>query len=278
MQAGWVAAAVLIASSGAAAAQDAPSFPTSLERGPLLTWLQRETDIMPDRVLAVTPQAITSVVSTFPAGGGQPARVVIRAESLSPESHMRTGALSWHVSLSADCSNRQIRLGETTGYPRRNLLGDRQLLRDADPFWRHAEPGTALESAWRLVCERGFAGPFSGGPMRVAKTESPEAPSAAAVAAATPAPRPEISSSQSAGGGAYAVQIGASPSEAEARALLAAVEAQAAGRETRVETAVVGGRTWRRAVVAGFADAGEAGRFCATLKASGRDCFVRAGR
>lgn len=274
MRAGWVAATASIVFSGAAVAQEAPSFPSSLERATLLTWLQRETDMMPERVLAVTPQAITSVVSTFPAGGGQPARVVIRAESLSPESHMRTGALSWHVSLSADCSNRQIRLGETTGYPRRNLLGERQLLRDSDPLWRHAEPGTALENAWRVACETGFVGPFSGGPMKVARTEAAEAPapsSAPATQAAAPSPTPTR-------GGAYAVQIGASPSEAEARALLSAVAGQAAGRETRVETAVVGGRTWRRAVVAGFADAGEAGRFCATLKASGKDCFVRAGR
>jgi hypothetical protein len=42
-----------------------------------------------------------------------------------------------------------------------------------------------------------------------------------------------------------------------------------------VEKADVGGRTWYRAVVGGFADSGEANGFCANLKAAGRGCFVR---
>src|SRR5690349_17960345 len=123
MRAGTVLAVIGVAGlAGAQAlAQEPPSFPKALDRENLLTWLQRETDITPDRVVAVTPQAITSVVSTFPAGGGQGPRVVIRAEALNAETYARTGALSWHVSLNADCAGHRVRLGETTGYPSRNL-------------------------------------------------------------------------------------------------------------------------------------------------------------
>jgi len=47
------------------------------------------------------------------------------------------------------------------------------------------------------------------------------------------------------------------------------------GREAWIEQAQVAGRTWHRAIVGGFADAADAARFCAGLKAGGHDCFVR---
>lgn len=276
--AGWLTMA------GLATAQEAAAFPTSLGREPLLQWLQRETDILPDRVVAVTPQALTSVVSTFPAGGGQGPRVVIRAEALSADTYARTGALSWHVSLSADCQGRRVRLGETTGYPQRNLLGERKLLRSAESEWRTPERGTALDTAWRAACEADFKGPFAAKAMQVdqeaaaapAPTPKPEpAPAPAKVAKAELA-KPAPPSARRVGG--LVAQVGASPSDADARGLLAALGSSVGGRETWVEKAVVGGRTWHRAVVGGFADAGEAGGFCAGLKAAGRDCFVRSAR
>ena len=140
-----------------------PRFPDGLDRETLLTWLKRETDITPSQVVAVTPPAVTALVSTFPAGGVEGARVVIRAEALSAETYGRTGTLSWHVSLSADCKQRRLRMGETTGYTERNLLGERRTLRPADTVWRAPEPGTALESAWQAACDPAFQGPLGEG-------------------------------------------------------------------------------------------------------------------
>lgn len=245
--------------SAGAAAQDAVGYPSSLERDPLLAWLRRETDIVPDRVVAVTPQALTSIVSTFPAAAGQGPRAVIRAEALSAETFARTGSLSWHVSLTADCPGRRIRLGETAGYARRNLLGERRMLREADRDWRAPEAGTALESAWRAACDPAFRGPFQGRDAKVAQVEGKAKPAAPAAGRTS----------------GFVAQIGASPSNAEAERLIAALGDRAQGRPTWVETAQVGGRAWRRAVVGGFADAAEAQAFCAGLKASGRACFVR---
>lgn len=293
-----VAASVMLACLGAVGtsqAQESPAFPASLEREPLLLWLQRETDIGPDRVVAVTPQALTSIVSTFPAGGGQGPRVVIRAEALSAETYARTGALSWHVSLTADCQGRRVRLGETTGYPQRNLLGERRLLRPAETDWRAPERGTALDNAWRAACEPGFKGPFAANALKVAQESAPaarpsppsaapainaDAPAAPAPAArpeaATPAPAPKAKPAVIKGpSGGVAAQVGASPSDADARRLLAGLGPAGAERQVWVEKAEVAGRIWHRAMVGGFGDAREAGAFCATLKAHGRDCFVR---
>lgn len=261
-----VAAVVWLASGGAAAAQEPAEFPASLDREPLLAWLQGETDIQPDRVVAVTPQALTSVVSSFPAEAGTGPRIVIRAEALSAETLAHTGALSWNVSMNADCESHRVRLGETTGYQERNLLGDRKLLRPAETDWRTPEAGTALEAAWRAACQADFKGPF-------------DAPAAqTAHAPAQPAKPTRPAQAAAASGGGPVVQVGASPSETEIKSLLAALKPSLAGRKAWIETAQVGGKTWRRAVVGGFADGADASRFCAALKAAGRGCFVRANR
>lgn len=275
------AAAAMWAAGGAAWAQNAPAYPPSFDRDALLLWLQRETDIMPERVVAVTPQAITSVVSTFPGGGGQPPRLVIRAEALSPETYAQTGALSWHVSMSADCQGRRIRLGETTGYQQRNLLGERRTLRSAEADWRAPPSGTALELAWRAACDAQFRGPFHGERLRMASPEGPDeaqpAPQAQPASppppASPPASAPRTAATKPSSG--PVVQVGAAPTEAEAQRLLANLPAALDGRDSWVETATVGGRVWRRAVVGGFADRADAGRFCEALKRAGRDCFVR---
>lgn len=269
---GWLAAAAV------AAAQDTPTFPQSLDREPLLSWLRRETDILPERVVAVTPQALTSIVSTFPAVAGEGPRLVIRAEALSAETYARTGALSWHVSLSADCQGRRVRLGETTGYPQRNLLGERKLLRLAEADWRTPQRGTALDTAWRAACEAGFRGPFSASAVKVAQDNEPaprSEPAAAAPEGAKAAPTSARAGAAPRRAGAAVAQVGAAASDADARRLLASLESRVGGRDTWIEKAAVGGRTWYRAVVGGFADAGEAGGFCAGLKAAGRACFVR---
>lgn len=279
-----VVVAVWLAAASAAAGQPRASFPAALTREPLLLWLQRETDIAPDQVVAVTPQAVSAIVSAFPGAPGQPSRVVIRSEALSADSVARVSALSWRVAMSADCEGRRVGLGETTGYPARNLLGEPTVLRPAEPDWRAPEPGSALEAAWRAACEADFRGPFRGAAVKVAQPQG-TAPAlaqatvkpAAASPTNAPPPSPAVASAAPRTGG-MVVQIGASTSEAEAQALLAALAPRLDGRDTWVETAKVGGKVWRRAVVGGFADGSDAARFCAGLKAAGRGCFVRPGR
>jgi hypothetical protein len=300
MRAGvWLAVVGAVGLAGAQAmAQDAPSFPPSLDHDALLAWLQRETDITPERVVAVTPQAITAVVSTFPAGAGQGPRVVIRAEALNGETYARTGALSWHVSLSADCTGHRVRLGDTTGYPERNLLGERRVLRPAETEWRAPEAGTALDNAWRAACDGKFKGPFQSSDVKVVQQEaaapppaaSPPAPTPVAPAPAAPAPvpppkpappkpapksppaSPTAAPAMAAPAGAVSVQIGSFPDQASANA---ALKTLGDGQPHATESAVVAGRTWYRAVVNGFASGEAANQYCEARRAKGGVCLVR---
>lgn len=289
---GAVTVAMLwLVGAGGATAQTT-SFPAALEREALLVWLQRETDILPDQVVAVTPQALTSIMSRFPAGAGSGPRLVIRAEALSPELQSRTGALSWHVSVTANCQTGQIRLGETTGYSQRNLLGERKVLRAAETAWRKPEAGAAVAQAWRAACQPGFMGPFASSAVKLAQAETaspsmtpelsqagPSGPAAILpiVRAEPTLPRVRVTKPSPAKSAGPAVQLAAVTSDAAARALLSSLKPSLSGRTTWVEKAEVSGRAWYRAMVGGFANAGEAARFCAGLKAADQSCFVRSG-
>lgn len=296
---GVLAFAAGLGLSSGATAQNAPppTYPPSLDPEPLLAWLQRETDIQPDKVLAVTPQALTSLMTTFPAAPSQGPRLVIRAEALSADAAARTGALSWHVSMSADCGRHRVRLGETTGYPERNLIGERKPLRPAETDWREPEAGTALDAAWRAACAPDFKGPFQQAETAAAPAARSDAPAKAApverqpvtepkAAPRAPKPAPEPKSAPAAktaptaapAAGGVAVQVGATPSEADAKNLLASLGVTAAGRRAWIETAEVGGKTWRRVLIGGFASTAEASGFCEQLKSAGKACFVRPSR
>jgi cell division protein FtsN len=200
--------------------------------------------------------------------------------------------------MTADCAGHRVRLGETTGYPERNLLGERRVLRPPEADWRVPEAGTALDNAWRLVCDKSFVGPFQDGANHVTRDDVPPPEASAPAAAAPAAPPPpaaapptkapprasratpvsiatqaQAPAAAPRGAGGVAVQVGSYPDVASANAALAALRD---GRAHGVEQAKVGGRTWYRVVVSGFATMAEANDYCSQHQAAGGACFVRA--
>jgi hypothetical protein len=116
------------------------------------------------------------------------------------------------------------------------------------------------------------------GSRRVAASPAPPRP-APEPPAAQPGPSPPIPAPPRSAAWRGAAQIAAAESDAQARAELARVarlvpEAMA-GATTSVARAVVGGRTYHRALVGGFGSRAEAAAFCRTLAARGHACFVR---
>jgi hypothetical protein len=287
-----------LAAAGPALAE--PSYPATLDAPTLAAWLSHETDVRPEQVVAVSPSAVSAIMSRA-RPSGRPALAMLRAEALTPEAASRTGLLAWEMRLEVDCKGDRIRAGATSGYAGRLPDGDGVAVAPADTDWRKPAAGTALEAAWRAVCDPRFKPPLAGAATRAAAAPPPSrppAPAAPATAPATPPPAaPSVTTAALRGTlpvsadtspftaplpqrrGPAAAQVVSSPSEADARRSLDQVRTRfgprLAGLEMRVEPAQVRGRTVYRGLVAGFPGRDEAEAFCRTLKGKGQDCLVR---
>lgn len=278
-----LAATVLAALCGPARAEPPAAFPATVDRAGLTTWLRRETDITPPQVIAVSPSAVTAVLGTIETRAPDDVRMALRAEAIDPKVSDREGVLSWHMLVEVDCPGHKLRLGPTTGYVRRNLLGAGREIRPGSEAWVAPPVGAQLENVWRAACEAGFQRPLA--PPRsfsivqastpAAANTPPEATVSApgramAAVTVTEAPAPHS---------AAAVQLGALATRAAAEAVLTDLQGRFAdamrGLSTAVAPASVRGRTLYRALVTGFSQDVDANRFCVGLKAGGVACFVR---
>jgi hypothetical protein len=270
--------ALLSTAFGAVAATGwAQDYPAGRDAAALSAWL-RGSGIEPEQVVAVTSLAVVAVVT--PAGG-KTGDVTLRAQALSQEARTRTGFASWEMPLSVDCVRGMVRLGQTTGYLERIPNSRGVSFGPAESSWRKPPQGTAVDNAWRAVCDPAFERPLASRGVQVTSSAPAVRPPPAARAAAdiarpipppTRAPRP-------APGSGVTVQVVSSPDADDSRLRLRQLRihfgAAFEGRETRIETAQVRGRTVHRGVVAGFASRGEAASFCGDLQRGGQPCFVR---
>ena len=300
--------------AGAAWAQgaDTPEFPASLAPAEIAAWMKRNTDIEPDSVIAVTPSAVTGVLSSISTPEGPSIRRVnLRSEALSRAAYEHDHALSWTSVVEVDCKTRMARLGRTMVYAQRNLIGDGRETVAAQPAWIKPIAGGPAHNAMLKVCDSKAVNPLAAG-ARVAAAPSKSAPTAKAPAPKAPAPKPppimakappapseprpapaakaqapaaparaapaKTPPPAAAGPGRVTAQVAAAPSEASARQRIEAVQGKAelpAGVTPRVAKAVVGGKTVYRAQFAGFHTVAEAQAFCRTAAPGG--CFVRTG-
>lgn len=183
--------AVLAAiSSLAAAAPVAAQTPAgtnaypSLDPAAIADWLQRESDLAPDQVVAVSPSAVTAVVASSAGTASADYQVKLRALALAPDAVARSGAAAWEMSLEVDCVHGKVRVGPTFGYADRRASGQSAALAPGDAVWRSPRPGTQLDSVLRASCDAKFARPLAGfgrrsaarAPIPVAASKRPEAP------------------------------------------------------------------------------------------------------
>jgi hypothetical protein len=111
-------------------------------------------------------------------------------------------------------------------------------------------------------------------PSRAAPAPAPAAP------ARTAAVAPQASAAASAGGAGNYVQVSSQRSEGEAQAAFRSLQTkfpnQLGGRQPYIHKVDLGAKgTYYRAMVGPFANAGEAGQLCSSLKAAGGQCLVQ---
>jgi hypothetical protein len=273
--------------------QPALVFPASLETEPLTDWMKRETDLTPPAVVAVTPAALTGILTSMSTPEGLSRRLVIlRSEALSADGVARNHAASWTSTVMLDCKTRKVRPGRTMAYAQRNLMGEGRETKAAETAWTDPPAKSAVAVAMLRICDGETVGPLTTpAPVQTAaKAEPPPRPALSPKPGPKPAPRteakaspplrPAVSPVKPAAAGTGMVQVGASTVEAEARRFLAAAKGRVgeipAGVSTRVVKALVGGKTLYRAQFTGFGSLSEATGFCRTLAAKGQPCFARA--
>lgn len=279
----WLGAALAAVLALPAAAQSvgapAVTFPASQDRATLVEWLGKETDVRAETVVAATPESVLSILQSRQSGGS--IAVVVRGEVLTPEAFARDKVLSWHATVQVDCAAKRVRQGVTTGYAARNLLFDGQPIRAADADWSTPNPGEPLDQVRRAVCEPGFRPPLTASEAVavVAATPPPAPPPPVASKAAPRPPAAPPAARKPAVMAKVSAQVAAAGSPAEAARVLERLKAQfsepMAGLDTRVVKAVVGGKTYHRAIVLGFPDRASAAAFCTALKMANQACFVR---
>jgi len=263
-------AAIPLAVAGLAGAAWAQSeeaeFPASIAPAEIAAWMKRNTDIDPASIVAITPSAVTGVLSSISTPEGPSIRRVnLRSEALSRAAFEQDHALSWTSVVEVDCKKRLARLGRTMVYAERNLIGDGRETVAASPAWIKPIVGGAAHNAMLKVCDGKMINPLAGGtrvaaapPAKAPTQPAPKAAPAAKVAPApkavpkTPAKPPAAAQAEpappeapakappakaaaaappkpapAAGPGRLAAQVAAAPTEAAAQRRLDAVQAKA---------------------------------------------------
>lgn len=301
-------AAICAAGATAAFSQGPTALPGSLDRAVLVNWLRANTDLDPTNVISVSPANIIGVmaVNRIEPADRRLFRAQIRSEVISAQTIREAGNSSWAADVEVDCQSRKGKVNRILDFPMRNLRG---AAREAggSAEWVAPPAGTHLYTVVAAVCDAGFQRPLAPGQQMAALGSSggqapvataPRAPSqppaqpspGPAVAAGTPAvsrspaqtapaPLAPRAPARPAKRSSVAVQIAAADTEAKAaQALRSAMSAFAApldGTSMSTVRVEVGGKTVYRALLHGFASAGEAQAFCTAYKAAGRDCFLR---
>ncbi|MGH7011224.1 MAG: SPOR domain-containing protein, partial [Caulobacteraceae bacterium] len=239
---------------------------------------------LPEGEIVAFGDGVAIAVLSDAAGGGMRGvlhDVPLRGEVESEPVAQALGWQSMDASVDIDCVHRREKVNSMEVFADHNLFGEAR--KPALPAgWRAPDPKAWMGAVIAAVCRGGGA----------ALAEAPPAPSLptgqsapaqgaslrpmlGAPAVVFPSPRREAKApKESRGAAALVAQVAAAASEASARRVLADLS-KPPGVSTRVEEAIVAGRKVWRALLVGFPDPGSAERFCQSLRASGRACFLR---
>jgi hypothetical protein len=239
------------------------TFPPALDAATVQDWLRRETGASASQIVAISPSAATRVLAVEETGPDR-RRLLVEAQALSAEAAARSGVLAWRTSLEADCASGRIRLGPTTGYASRRVVGAGVPLGAADPDWRIPMTGTQLDSLRQAACGPPAAPRAAPKPPLIAETSGPNA-------VEEPGPAPHSAN--------LAVQVISSPNPAETAQALRRLQARPGGAvkglQPRITSAQVRGQTTYRGLMTGFASRDAAAAFCRDLLAARQSCFLR---
>ena len=300
---GWALA--LLVGAGAAAAAEPP-------QKPLIDGFVAHSGLPRSAVVSAKPEIVVAIRDRDALRPGEGAQKVrLQGEAADEEMAGRLGYHSMRSSVEINCETRRDRVVEMEVFPQHNLKGPGQK-RPVPGGWVQPSEDAYLADVIRTVCRaprpalaeaaveapqlRPALNPAAKAPTHPAPTALAKAAPPPAVLARSEPPRSEHQPVGSeppmprlmtvvapasppqprAGTATLQAQVGALNTETDARRALDRLSpALPRGLSTRVETATVGGRTYYRAMITGFAAAAEAQAFCAEQRRRAAPCMVR---
>lgn len=257
-------------------------YPTAHTPEAIRSWLKTATSLAPAQVISIGADMVVGFAQT---GSLDPVTGFIkgaelRGEALTPQFTKVIQGRSSLATLDVNCTTSSALIHQTKIYSKGNLAGEVMVLAGGGTWI--TPPKTAyLSEAIDAICRADFKRPLRDVPEAVVAAVSPvkapvviakPAPAVAMAKSITPLVAPaKISGTE--------VQIVAATSAQGAETLRQQVTLRlpqiTANRPFRIETAVVGGRTYYRGLFGGFSDRASAAAFCRTLSASSIGCLVK---
>lgn len=273
------------AGTSANKATETGGYPTARTPEAIRTWLKRSTSLAPTQVISI---GADMVVGFAQSGSLDPVTGFIkgaelRGEALTPQFTKVIQGRSSLATLDVNCTTSSALIHQTKIYSKGNLAGEVTVLAGSGTWI--TPPKTAyLSEAIDAICRADFKRPLRDVPEGVVAAASPAkapaviakpAPSLAMAKPITPI-TPLVTPAKIGGREVQVVAATSAQAAETARQQVAQRLPQiTANRSFRIETAIVGGRTYYRGLFGGFSDRASAAAFCRTLSASSIGCLVK---
>jgi hypothetical protein len=273
------------ARTSASKATETEGYPTARTPEAIRTWLKRSTSLAPAQVISIGADMVVGFAQTgsLDPVSGYIKGAELRGEALTPQFTKVIQGRSSLATLDVNCTTSSALIHQTKIYSKANLTGEVTAL-PGSGTWITPPKTAYLSEAIDAICRADFKRPLRDGPEAVVAAASPvkapvaiakPAPSVATAKSITPV-TPLVTPAK-VGGAEVQIVAAASAQGAETTRQQVAQRLPqiAANRPFRIETAVVGGRTYYRGLFGGFSDRASAAAFCRTLSASSIGCLVK---
>ena len=264
---------------------DSDGYPTARTPEAIGAWLRTATSLAPAQVISIGADMVVGFAKTgsLDPVTGHIKGAELRGEALTPQFTKVIQGRSSLATLDVNCTTSSALIHQTKIYSKGNLTGEVTVLAGSGTWI--TPPKTAyLSEAIDAICRADFKRPLRDGPATVVAAASP-------VKAPVPAAKPALSVAIAkpitpitplvtpAKVGGTEVQIVATTTaqaaETARQQVMQRLPQITTSRSFRIETAVVGGRTYYRGLFGGFSDRASAAAFCRTLSASSIGCLVK---
>lgn len=266
--------AIALLGAGLASAAE-PSFPKSLDKSDLSTWLRAATDLQPQQIAVAGPLNAIAIVRNDVGASRQLRTLTVHLEALDRKVAQEVG-YSFQAEVGVDCEKRAYSSAVARAFSGRRRQGHGRVIK-GDGSWVRPVSGEDLYLVVQAACDPAYVWPLRQRSQPGSKASGGEAlQGGTGLASVTNVRKAVVQATSSTPGGA-AIQVAAARSREAAEAEAASAKALLTGApRLTIHVLMAGHRSapFFRSQLHGFAASADARAACEQLATVGRDCFV----